>query len=373
MLLAQAAPTADPAANKFFIIGDLDAVKAAPANEWLSLLVENLGWIALAYVCGWLAQKALGWASSRFTASPVAQATVSAVGKALPTLLPAYALLFIIRFNAPVLAHADWLHFAALSATFLVSVAHTTAVFHFVAVPMAWARKIADQTENKLDDVLVPMLSTVIRLTVILVGTVKAVSIYDAEIAKSILALLATGGLAIGFASQDTIKNIFGAVMLIIDQPFTLGDHINIGTHEGKVHSLGLRSTTLILVDGQKLAIPNGDLAARAIVNITQRDFIRAQDLIHLESNTPAEKVNEAVEIIRGLLVRHEGHQASHPPHVHVVEFGEWAINVRVMYWYYPANAGQQLQFNQQLILNIAERLQQADIRLAVQGTPQIR
>jgi small-conductance mechanosensitive channel len=58
---------------------------------------------------------------------------------------------------------------------------------------------------------------------------------------------------------------------------------------------------------------------------------------------------------------------------VHVTEFADWAVNIRLMYWYHPASAVKQLEFNQQLIIRIAERFQKADIRLAVMGTPQNR
>ena len=96
------------------------------------------------------------------------------------------------------------------------------------------------------------MFSTVIRITVILVGAFKAISIVDPKSSDAILGLLAGAVVGLAFASQDTIKNVFGAVMLIVDQPFTLGDLINIGSHEGKVESLGLRSTTIVMLDGQK-------------------------------------------------------------------------------------------------------------------------
>jgi small-conductance mechanosensitive channel len=56
-----------------------------------------------------------------------------------------------------------------------------------------------------------------------------------------------------------------------------------------------------------------------------------------------------------------------------VHEFGEWAVNIRLMYWYYPAVGAKQLEFNQQLLLRITEKLQQAGIRVASQGTPQNR
>lgn len=377
MLLAQSAPIATPAPAALpvdhFIIGDLSKVIAKAPDEWSKIIIHAIGFIAVAYLIGWVADKLMRWVSTKFGSSPIAEATVAALGKSLPYILPAYTLLFLIKDFKEALAYIGWLNFAVTSGTFLCSLAHTAAIFYLVAIPIAWAQKIADQSDNKLDDILVPMFSTVIRITVLLVGTFKAISIIDPKSSDAILGLLAGAVVGLAFASQDTIKNVFGAVMLIIDQPFTLGDTINIGSHEGKVESLGLRSTTIIMLDGQRLAIPNGDLATRAIVNITRRDFTRAQDLVHLEANTPAEKVREAVAIVHELLINHEGFQPSHPPLVHVTEFADWAINIRLMYWYHPAAPVKQLEFNQLLIIRIAERLQQADIRLAVMGTPQSR
>jgi MscS family membrane protein len=337
-----------------------------------NVVVGALGWIALAVIVGWASKRALGWLAEKFTNSPIAEAAIAAVGRALQVLVPVYAV-WLIQENNPTLIPTDYDATAKIVITLLLSVAHTASVYHLVAVPMAWAQKIADETENKLDDVLVPMLRTVIKIAVVLIGAVKAVSIVDPETSKSFLALLATGGLAIGLASQDTIKNIFGAVMLIVDQPFTLGDLINTGSHEGRVRALGLRSTTIELVDGQVLTIPNSDLANRPIVNITRRDFIRAQDLVHLEVNTPAEKLQQALEIVRRLLADHEGSDASHPPLVHVLELSDWAINIRFIYWYHPAVGAKQLEFNQKLLLRIAAEFQQAGIRLAAAGTPQNR
>ena len=377
MLLAQSAPVATPAPAVLpvdhFIIGDLSKVIAKAPDDWSKIIIHAIGFIAVAYLIGWVADKLMRWVSTKFGSSPIAEATVAALGKSLPYILPAYTLLFLIKDFKEALAYIGWLNFAVTSGTFLCSLAHTASIFYLVAIPIAWAQKIADQSDNKLDDILVPMFSTVIRITVLLVGTFKAISIIDPKSSDAILGLLAGAVVGLAFASQDTIKNVFGAVMLIIDQPFTLGDTINIGSHEGKVESLGLRSTTIIMLDGQRLAIPNGDLATRAIVNLTRRDFIRAQDLVHLEANTPAEKVREAVAIVQELLINHEGFEPSHPPLVHVTEFSDWAINIRLMYWYHPAAPVKQLEFNQLLIIRIAERLQQADIRLAVMGTPQSR
>ena len=377
MLLAQSTPLATPAPVAIpvdhFIIGDLSKVIAKAPDDWSKIIIHAIGFIAVAYLLGWVASKLMRWISTKFGSSPIAESAVAAIGKSLPFILPAYTLLFLIKDFKDALAYIGWLNFAVTSGTFLCSLAHSASVFYLVAIPIAWAQKIADQSDNKLDDILVPMFSTVIRITVILVGTFKAISIIDPKSSDAILGLLAGAVVGLAFASQDTIKNVFGAVMLIVDQPFTLGDVINIGSHEGKVESLGLRSTTIMMLDGQRLAIPNGDLATRPIVNLTRRDFIRAQDLVHLEANTPADKVKEAADIIRGLLAGHEGAQPSHPPLVHVVDYSEWAVNIRLMYWYFPPAPAKQLEFNQQLLLRVSEKLQQAGIRVASQGTPQTR
>lgn len=374
MFLAQTTPLAgQPSAARHFLVGDLSKVVAKAPEDWGAVLLDGFGLILAAVMVGWVANLGLRWLSTKFADSPIAEAAVAAAGKALPAILPAYTLLFLIRNHAAYLAHVGWLDFTVIAGVFLCSLAHTTAVFHLLAVPIAWAQKVADRTENKLDDILVPMFATVIRIAVVLVGAFKAISIVDPKSSDAILGLLAGAVVGLAFASQDTIKNVFGAVMLIVDQPFTLGDVINIGSHEGKVESLGLRSTTIMLLDGQRLAIPNGDLATRPIVNLTRRDFIRAQDVVHLDPNTPAEKVKAAADLIRGLLAGHEGSQPSHPPLVHVHEYGEWAVNIRLMYWYFPAQGARQLEFNQRLLLRISEQLQQADIRIAAPGGPQGR
>ena len=332
----------------------------------LGLPTTALLYLAAAAVAGWASKRLLGLLSGAFGGSPVIGAFVAAVGRSLQYLIPAYTVFF---FKARWLTPEEY-HLADKAVELLLSLSHTAAVFQMVAVPIAWAKKLADGTDNKLDDVLVPMLASVTKVAVVLVGGVKAISIIDPEVSKSILGILAAGGIGVAFASQDTLKNVFGAVMLILDQPFTLGDFINIGTHEGKVCALGLRSTVIELSDGQTLTVPNSDLAGRAIVNLTRRDFIRCQGMVHLEVNTPADKVGRAAEIVRELLDGHEGSDPRHPPLVTVLELGEWSVGVRYVYWHHPADARRQADFNTGLIVGLSRRLQEAGIRLATQGAP---
>jgi small-conductance mechanosensitive channel len=85
--------------------------------------------------------------------------------------------------------------------------------------------------------------------------------------AETIIAILASLGIAVGFASQDIFKNIFGGIMIIFDRPFQVGDKIEIDGHYGEVLKIGLRSTRIVTGDDSTITIPNGDLMSKSVSN----------------------------------------------------------------------------------------------------------
>lgn len=84
---------------------------------------------------------------------------------------------------------------------------------------------------------------------------------------ETIVTIGASIGIAVGFASQDILKNIFGGIMIILDRPFQVGDKIEVGEHYGEVLSIGLRSSRIVTPDDSVVAIPNGDLMNRSVSN----------------------------------------------------------------------------------------------------------
>ena len=77
---------------------------------------------------------------------------------------------------------------------------------------------------------------------------------------ETVLAVTASVGIAVGFASQDILKNIFGGVMILLDKPFQVGDKIEVGSYYGEVVEIGLRSTRIVTPDDSLVSIPNGEL-----------------------------------------------------------------------------------------------------------------
>ena len=84
---------------------------------------------------------------------------------------------------------------------------------------------------------------------------------------ETIVAIGASVGIAVGFASQDILKNIFGGVMIILDRPFQVGDKIGVSEHYGEVLSIGLRSSRVVTPDDSIVSIPNAELMNKAVSN----------------------------------------------------------------------------------------------------------
>lgn len=84
---------------------------------------------------------------------------------------------------------------------------------------------------------------------------------------ETVVAIGASVGIAVGFASQDILKNIFGGVMIILDKPFQVGDKISVSEHYGEVLSIGLRSSRVVTPDDSIVSIPNAELMNKAVSN----------------------------------------------------------------------------------------------------------
>ncbi|WP_138429197.1 mechanosensitive ion channel family protein [Fodinibius saliphilus] len=84
---------------------------------------------------------------------------------------------------------------------------------------------------------------------------------------STIITVLASVGIAVGFAAQDILKNIFGGFIIIMDRPFQVGDKIEVAEHYGEVVSIGLRSSRIVTPDDSLVTIPNSELMNKAVSN----------------------------------------------------------------------------------------------------------
>lgn len=120
---------------------------------------------------------------------------------------------------------------------------------------------------------------------------------------KAFLAGLGIGGLAMALAAQDTIANLFGSVVVAVDQPFKLGETVKIGPHTGTVEDIGLRSTKLRNSDKSLTIVPNKTVAAEAVVNLSRFTQRRVEQVISLTYASKPEDMDALVNDFQKLIL----------------------------------------------------------------------
>ncbi|SMG10989.1 Mechanosensitive ion channel [Marivirga sericea] len=100
----------------------------------------------------------------------------------------------------------------------------------------------------------------------VIIVTLVIVVIYKPSVA-SMLAVSASIGVAIGFASQDILKNIFGGIVILLDRPFVSGDKIEVDKYYGEVVEIGLRSTRIVTPDDSLVSVPNAVMMNSSLSN----------------------------------------------------------------------------------------------------------
>jgi len=124
---------------------------------------------------------------------------------------------------------------------------------------------------------------------------------------KAFLAGLGIGGLAFALAAQDTIANVFGSIVVAIDQPFKIGEMVKIGSSTGTVEDIGLRSTKIRLLDRSLVIIPNKTVAAESVTNLSRFTARRVEQTLGLTYDTSPEKMETFVRELRELIRKEPG------------------------------------------------------------------
>jgi MscS family membrane protein len=180
---------------------------------------------------------------------------------------------------------------------------------------------------------------------------------------------LGVGGLAVALAARPTIENLIGSLMILADRPYRVGQRITVRGHDGIVQQIGLRSTKIRLLSGPQVTIPNEEMARAEIENIARRQYIKRSSNITIRYDTPPEKVEKAVDIIREILDDHEGMDPKRPPRVYFTEFNPDSFNISMMYWYHPAKFWKFRAFSQEVNLNIMQEFRKEGIKFAYPTT----
>ena len=229
--------------------------------------------------------------------------------------------------------------------------------------------RFAQRDDNMLDSTFVQMIRVITRAVVIAIGAIYLLRALSGKPLSALLAGLGIGGIAIALAAQDTLKNFFGSIMIMLDKPFSVGQRVLVENYDGVVEDIGFRSTRVRTLTGHLVTVPNEKMATNAIENVGRRPHIRRLTNIAITYDTPPDKVERALEIIREILNNHEGMHPDFPPRVYFNEFNDTSLNIMMIYWYHPADYWAYVEFTEKVNLKIMRAFEKEGIEFAFPTT----
>lgn len=181
----------------------------------------------------------------------------------------------------------------------------------------------------------------------------------------SIIAGFGITGLAVAFAAQTTIGNVFGSFSLLTDKVFKIGDFIKFDNYSGRIEGINLRSTSLRTVEGFLINVPNNVLANTPITNISQTSKYKIDVAVAIECDTPIETVRKAMSIISEILQEDKNIEQENTV-VFIDSIEETAINIKLFGYTTFTVWKEYVKQKSRIIEEIIARFQQAGISFDV-------
>ncbi len=192
--------------------------------------------------------------------------------------------------------------------------------------------KRAEENESKTDEHLVPFFRDIIIALIVFCSFFLILGFVFRQDVISLITGLGIGGVALALAARATLENLFASFTLFTEQPFIVGDDIELGNIIGKIEKVGFRSTRIRHVDGSLVFVPNQMLVSQTLNNLSQRKDRRHKFFIRLKLETPLPKIKVIIDEIQVLIVQNEL-TCEHESHVKFDSIGEYSINIMVVFF----------------------------------------
>ena len=145
----------------------------------------------------------------------------------------------------------------------------------------------------------------------------------------SLIAGLGIGGVAIAFALQNILSDLFSSFAIYFDKPFQIGDFIVSGSHSGTVEKIGIKTTRIRALQGEEIVISNNELTGARVQNFKKMEKRRVVSSFGILYETPIEKIKNIKQIVKNIFNNLENTELSR---VHFKQLGDFSLNFEVVY-----------------------------------------
>ncbi len=225
--------------------------------------------------------------------------------------------------------------------------------------------RLKEEDENGLIDpnaaTAADMVTLLARISLWVLGGLFGLSNLGIEV-TSLIAGLGIGGIAIAFALQGILSDLFASFSLYFDKPFRLGDHIVIGTDAGVVEKIGIKSTRIRTLQGEELVVSNAELTTARVQNFKKLKKRRGTIVLGVTYETPQEKL----EKIKGLVEKvFDGIDAADLDRVFFTNFGASALEFQIVYFVDSSEYKDFLEAQEQINFSLFKKFNELGVEFA--------
>lgn len=179
---------------------------------------------------------------------------------------------------------------------------------------------------------------------------------------SALVASLGIGGIAIAFALQNILCDIFASFSIYFDKPFKVGDFIIVGDDLGVVEKIGIKTTRLQSLWGQEIVISNKELTSTRVNNYKRMEKRRVHFTFGVVYQTSTEKLKEVLNIVEEVFDKIE---MADLDRVHFKQFGDFSLNFEVAYYVATGDYNKYMDIQQEINFGIKERFEKQGIEFA--------
>jgi len=175
----------------------------------------------------------------------------------------------------------------------------------------------------------------------------------------TVFAGIGIGGIAIAFAAQKTLENLFGGVSVLADEVIRVGDTCRFGDRVGTVEDISLRSTRIRTDERSELSIPNGALATMNVENLTRRDKILFNPSLGLRRETSPDQLRFVLAEVRRMLYEHPKVE-SESARIRFASFDSSALTLEIFSYVLTREFAEFTAVREDLLLRIMEMVEKS-------------
>ncbi|MEL6578336.1 MAG: mechanosensitive ion channel family protein [Cyanobacteria bacterium J06621_12] len=226
-------------------------------------------------------------------------------------------------------------------------------LFWFVA---KFSRRLIKKfTKGKQSRNLGLVLARLSQGLIILVGAFISLAIVIPSFKPGdLVQLLGVSGVAVGFAFRDILQNFLAGILILITEPFVMGDQIVFKDFEGTVENIQTRATTIRTYDGTRIVIPNAELFTNSVKVNTAFEKRRLQYDIGIGYG---DDIDEAKRIIIDVLRNNPEAISDPPPEALVIGLGDFTVDIRARWWVNPPRRAEVLDSQDYVLTELCKKL----------------